>query len=91
MVLNFSLVRACMDLVVSLLEQLPLMHRKPKPSEVSFVGRVPQGQSLTFFLQGPAGLPNFFSRGPAESLGAHPVFMPINVNLICNIVNFFVE
>jgi hypothetical protein len=31
-----------------------------------------QGQSLTFFLQGAAGLPRFVSRGPAESLGPQP-------------------
>jgi hypothetical protein len=35
-----------------------------------------------------AGLPNNIFQG-LSCLGAQPVFMPINVNLICNIVNFF--
>ena len=44
------------------------------------------GTKLNIFSPGAK---NF--RGPAESLGAQPVFMPINVNLICNIVNFFLN
>jgi hypothetical protein len=39
------------------------------------------GTKLNIFSPGAK---NF--RGPAESLGAQPVVMPINVNLICNIV-----
>jgi hypothetical protein len=45
------------------------------------------GTKLNIFSPGASWAPKyFFFMGPAESLGAQPVFMPINVNLICYIV-----
>jgi hypothetical protein len=48
------------------------------------------GTKLNIFSPGASWASKyFFYRGPAESLGAQPVFMPININPICNMLNFF--